>query len=334
MKSKTSGLFDRLVQPEGLDAAWREARRGKRRSVGAAQMAAREEEAIHGLAAILAAERWFPAGYRTWIVRHPKPRLIAAAPFVDRVVHHAVHAVLAPVLQRSFLPETFACLPGRGTHRGVLRFQAGLRRHRYLARIDIRRYFLEIDHGIVLALMDHRIDDPPLRRLVVRLLESGRDLYADPSLQAALGILGVYQHRPDKGLPIGNLTSQLFANAYLDGADHLIKRELKIPFYIRYMDDLVLFDDQPRRLGERVGRLLEWLRVERRLEARCKRAVVERTTGAFTFLGYTVDRAQRRISGATLRRMRARLRDLVLQGTLEHEAIEETWAATLKGLMF
>ena len=297
-------------------------------------MAAREEEALRFLTAALLAETWRPAGYRTWVVRRPKPRLIAAAPFADRVVHHAIHAELAPVLQRSFLPETFACQPGRGTHRAILRFQEGLRHFRYVARVDIRRFFLEIDHGVVLGLLDRRVDDPPLRRLIEHLLASGSGLYADPAIQALLGIAGAYAARPDKGLPIGNLTSQLLANAYLDGADHHIKRDLKIPFYIRYMDDLVLFDDSEKRLNTQVADLLVWLQAQRKLEARFKGEVVQRTSGVFTFLGYTIDRERRRLGAATLRRMRARVRQAALEDGVDGDEIEARWVATLKGLLF
>lgn len=333
MRRRATRLFARIVDPVNIDAAWRATRRGKRRSVGAATFAVREEHAVHTVAVLLAAGRWRPGEYRTWIIRRPKPRLIAAAPFADRVVHHAIHRVLAPVLLRSFITDTYACLPGRGTHRAVLRFQQGLRNFRWVARVDVRRYFLEVDHRIALELIAHRVDDPPLFRLLEHILASGARLYADAAIHSALGLEGAYEPAPGKGLPIGNLTSQLVANVYLDGADHFAKRVLGVPLYLRYMDDMVLFGDHHGELCRQVAALIDWLARERRLEARPKGEAAMSTRGAYTFLGYTVDRARRRVAGRTLRWMRARLK-AAARSPEDLEALEETLAATIQGLLF
>lgn len=131
-------------------------------------------------------------------------------------------------------------------------------------------------------------------------------------------------------MPIGNLTSQLFANAFLNEADHFAKRVLKIPLYIRYMDDMAVFGSDQRAVRRQAAALIDWLARERRLEARCKGAPAMRTTGAFTWLGYTVDREKRRISGPTLRRMRGRLKGAAREG----DDIEGRLHAELRGLLF
>ena len=140
----------------------------------------------------------------------------------DRVVHHALHRVLAPDLNRSFLDQSYACLPGRGSHRAVLRFQRELRRWRWVLALDVRHYFYRVDRAVLARLLFRKLPEPRLQRLLERVLESGADLYRDPALARWLGLEG---HRePGRGLPIGNLTSQWWGNLYLDGADHFAKR--------------------------------------------------------------------------------------------------------------
>jgi retron-type reverse transcriptase len=334
IRRRATFLFPSVTDPITLDRAWRAARKGKRRTRGAAAFAAREDEHLARLAETLRDGSWRPGGYRCWVIRRPKPRLIAAAPFADRVVHHAVHRVLAPVLERSFLKDTFACLPGRGTHRAVLAFQQGLRRHRWVSRLDVRRFFLEIEHDRVLSLFDARVQDPPLRRLVGQILSSGDGLYADPQRLADLGLSTAYVPQAGKGLPIGNLTSQLFANALLDAVDHRIKRHHRVPVYVRFMDDLALFGDDPVQLARQAADVVAWLQRERGLVARHKGAPVQTTRGYHGFLGYTVDRARRRVAAASMKRMRARLTAELREGGLDGDAMEEALRAWMLGVLF
>lgn len=336
--ARAEGLFARLVERENVWRAWLDARRGKARRPDVARFARHATAEVDRLAAALAAEAWRPGGYRRFIIRRPKPRLIAAAPFRDRVVHHAIHRVLAPVLTRRFASESYACLPGKGTHRAVLRFQAGLRHHRAVVRLDVRRYFLEIDWAVLMAIIARSVNDPPLMRLLAQVLDSGRHLYRDPTTLSSLGLLDDYAPAPDKGLPIGNLTSQLFANLYLDAIDHRIKRRHRAPAYVRYMDDLAIFGDDRARLREQAADVIEWLGRERRLTLRVKGGGPLSTRHAHTFLGYTVTRDARRVARRTVRRVRGRLKHAVRSGAAgdmeQHAAIAEQTRAIIKGLVF
>ncbi len=236
------------------------------------------------------------------------------------------------------MPESFACLPGRGTHRAVLAFQEAVRRYRWLVRLDVRRFFLEIEWDILLSVLDRAFDDPPLRRLVVTVLESARNLYADHRLLSQLGLAEVYTPRPGKGLPIGSLTSQLFANTFLDGIDHHIKRTLKVRGYVRYMDDLALFGDRRGELRAQATEAAAWLAAHRRLELREKGAGPMSTRGSFTFLGYTVSRSERRVARRTVQRMRGRLKATVRAGGAgedERQAdVADALRANVRGLIF
>lgn len=147
-----------------------------------------------------------------------------------------------------------------------------------------------------------------------------------------------YTPRAGKGLPIGSLTSQLFANLYLDEVDHRIKRQLRVPAYVRYMDDLTLFGDRRGELRAQVADVIDWLGRARRLELRIKGGGPLPTRGAHTFLGYTVTRDERRVARRTVRRIRGRLKSAVRSGQHRGEDAQVELAqrlrATVKGLVF
>lgn len=156
------------------------------------------------------AYRW--GAYRVFRITDPKRREIRAAPFRDRVVHHAACNVIDPVLRRGFIRDTYACLPGRGTHRAGARFRAFARARAwqgYRLQCDIASYFASVDHAVLMALVSRRVGD-------VRVLDLLRSLVAHGG------------ERPGRGMPIGNLTSQLFANLYLDPLDHFVKERLRV----------------------------------------------------------------------------------------------------------
>lgn len=318
------------MAPENVRAAWREAQRGKRRRPDVAAFAVWAEEALAELSAELSEDRWVPRGYSVHVIREPKPRLIAAAPFRDRIVHHAIHRVLAPPLLRRFTADTFACLPGRGTHRAVLRFREAARAHAWVARLDIRRYFLEIDWDVLMGVIRRSVRDAALERLLGRVLESGAGLYARAEVLEALGLAGSYVPAARKGLPIGNLTSQLFANVYLDGLDHFAKRELKVPAYIRYMDDVALFGPTRGAVRGWAEACAAWLRAERGLEVHPGYGRPVRTSEAHRFLGYVVEREGYRVAGRAVRRLVARTMAAVRERSSE-AALGEVEQALLAG---
>ncbi|MEM7246744.1 MAG: reverse transcriptase domain-containing protein [Acidobacteriota bacterium] len=327
-------LFERIATPENLWAAHDEARKGKRRRGDVAAFGLAAEVELASLVDQLATGRWHPLGHRLHVLRDPKPRLIAAAPFRDRVVHHGIHRVIAPILTRRFLPESFACLPGRGTHRAVLAFQDGLRKHRFIARLDVQRYFLEIRWDVVLRIVRRTIRDERLLGLLETVLRSSAGLYDDPELLAELGLIDRYRPESRKGLAIGSLTSQLFANLVLDGLDHFAKRELKVPKLVRYMDDIVLFGDRRGLLGEQAGACSEWLSKERSLVVHPGGGHPASTRQTFRFLGHVVSRMERRVGARTLRRLMGKLKAATRDGELSAEAIEQRVASALGAVRF
>ena len=157
---------------------------------------------------------------RRFRIRDPKPRIIHAPCFRERVLHHALMAHIGPVLDRALVDDTYACRTGKGALTAVYRAQHHTRRWPWWAKIDIRSYFASIDHAILKALLARKLKDPGLLALIGRIVDAHEDT-------------------PGKGLPIGALVSQQFANYYLAGLDRMLLEECRVRGLVRYMDDLV-----------------------------------------------------------------------------------------------
>jgi hypothetical protein len=273
--------------------------------------------------------QYAPRPYHLKLIREPKKRLVAAANVRDRVVHHGLHRVLSPRLDPGLIDTTYACLPGRGSHRAILAFVGALRRHAYVMMLDIRHYFLSIDLDILMQLMARRLKERRLLGLLQIIAESGTGIYRHPSIAAFLELDTGFP--PERcGLPIGNLTSQWWGNHYLSGLDHFAKRDLKVPHYQRYMDDITLFGNSRSRLYQARQAMVEWLRDERRLYLKQPEATPRSTKCRFTYLGYQVARSGAKPTQLMLRRMQQRVSALAISG--DDESIARS-IASYQGLL-
>ena len=314
--------WDEVVSVENLWRAWCEFRSGRSRRPRVAGFALDADRHVHRMARLLAEESWRPGGYRLIRITDPKRRLVAAAPVADRVVHHALHRVVEPRMARSYIEQSYACLPGRGSHRAVLRFRGELRRWRFVMQLDVRRYFYSIDRARLRSLLEPRLREAPLRRLVNRILDSGSGLYREPRLTRWLGWDG--PGRPGRGLPIGNLTSQWWGNLYLDGLDHHAKRALRVPSYQRYMDEFTLFGDDRAAMVDLREALAGWLQQERGLELKDPDAPARRCDrGEHRYLGYVVSRRGFQPGPKARSRLPERLSDAAERGEGPlHDSVE------------
>jgi RNA-directed DNA polymerase len=170
--------------------------------------------------------------------------LISAAPFQDRVAHHALCNVIEPIFERSFSNASFANRIGKGTHRA----QSLARRFPYLLQFDIRQFFPAIDHEILLNILQRKIEDDGTLWLIRRILHSGKEVLTDIYSPHSFPGDGPGDALRPKGLPIGNLTSQFWANCYLNPLDHFIQRELRCKGYVRYVDDGLVFAEDKEKL--------------------------------------------------------------------------------------
>ena len=215
-RRRADDLFDRIATFGALCAAASRAAAGKRRGPGPAAFLANLETEVLALERELRAGTWRPGGYVSFEVRAPKRRMISAAPFRDRVVHHAVHAVIAPLFERGFIGHTYANRAGKGTHRAVARYEWLRDRHRHVLRGDIYRYFPAIDHEVLKADLRRRIACQRTLAVLDRIVDASNPQEPVHLYYPGDDLFTPFERR--RGLPIGNLTSQLFANARATGS--------------------------------------------------------------------------------------------------------------------
>jgi hypothetical protein len=247
----------------------------------------------------------------------PKPRLISAAPYRDRVVHHALMNVLEPILDRHFHPHSYACRKGKGTHAAADRLQRLMRRFRYFAQCDIKKYFPSIDHEILKGLFRRRIRDRQVLSLMDLIVDHSNRQEGVLDYFAGDDLFTPYERK--RGLPIGNLTSQWFANWYLTGLDHYVTSHLGLRGYVRYCDDFVLLGDDRRVLSEGLLAVRECLS-SIRLRLKRQYVGVSPVRAGLTFVGYRIWPTYRLVRKQNVRQFRRRLRwmqDAYAQGTIE-----------------
>jgi RNA-directed DNA polymerase len=242
MPRRFSGLYEQICDFEHLLAAYRRARRGKRRRPDVAAFEFRYEDELLSLRDELRDGTYQPGRYRSFrVTENGKPRLISAAPFRDRVVHHVLCALLEPIWEARFIHDSYASRPGKGTHAALDRAQHFARGHRYALQLDVQQFFPSIDHQILRKLLTRHVADLRLIELIDRILAGGADLLRNDYHQVYFSGDDLFAASRPRGLPIGNQTSQFWANVYLHPLDCFIKQELHCQAYVRYCDDLLLF---------------------------------------------------------------------------------------------
>lgn len=233
MPKRHSNLFAQCFTMDGLFAAYRRSRRGKRKSFAVMQFERNLGANLQSLHDELHGGTYEPKPYKHFIVREPKPRQISAPTFRDVVVQHAAYAVINPLFDRTFIDQNYGCRLNKGTHSASDQAQRYLREvgpETYILQLDIRRFYYTIDRCILRKLIERQIKDQRLVNLLMK--------FSDDRTAAT-------------GVPIGNLLSQLYALIYLNPMDHFIKREMKVQRYVRYVDDFILWCDTREQAVER-----------------------------------------------------------------------------------
>lgn len=236
-------LFPRLIDFGNLHSAWRKAARGKRGGPAAAGFEINLADELIRLQCELAGETWKPGGYYSFTIRDPKERLVSAAPFRDRVVHHALCSVTEAIFENTFIADSYANRKGKGAHAALDRAQALMRRFPYVLQCDIRQFFPSVDHAVLESILFRKIADESVRRLIRLIIESGEGIHDGDYDMVYFPGDDLFSLLRPRGLPIGNLTSQLWANVYLNELDQFVKRRLRCRGYVRYVDDFLLFAD-------------------------------------------------------------------------------------------
>ena len=300
---------------ENLRRASRNAARGKRRRPDVEGWLLREESELLQLQEELLSGGYQPGPYRFFTIFEPKRREIAAAPFRDRVVHHALCQWMAPVLERRFIARSFSCQLGKGTTAARECCRQLTNRHRYVLKCDVRKFFPSIDHAILRGKLDGVSRCSGVTRLMEVILGSYRtDDGASATWFPGDDLLAAARPR---GLPIGNLTSQLWGNFCLDALDHWVTEEERHGAYLRYTDDFLLFGEDQARLWELRAGLVEQLTALRLKLAEPKSRLLTTREGV-PFCGFRFQPGLRpRVLGATKRRFERRRHRLARQGDVK-----------------
>ena len=326
-------LWPQITSFENLSLAADKAQRGKRFRGNVLAFNYEREQRLAGIQSRLTEKSYCPGAYRTFEIVEPKRRLISAAPYRDRVVHHALCNVIEPLFDRTFIHDSYATRRGKGTHKALERFTGWARSSRWVLQCDVRKYFPSIDHEILKGLIRRKIKCRDTLWLIDLIID-----HSNPQEPVDVWFDGddlVSAATRRKGLPIGNLTSQFFANVYLNGFDHFVNQELGIRRYVRYMDDFALFSDDRDELVV-ARRALEGHLESLRLRVHpVKSQLFECRQGA-NFLGFRVLPDRIRVLPGNLKRARRRLRlqqQLFREGLIDLADVRqsvESWAAHLK----
>jgi RNA-directed DNA polymerase len=321
-------LFRQIVAPINLyDAAFKAAK-GKRSRESVQRFFHNLDAEIYFLQTELTNQTYQPGPYRTFTIFDQKPRLISAAPFRDRVVHHALCNIIEPIYERSFIFDSYASRKGKGSHAAVRRFQQFMQGADYVLKCDIRKYFPSIDHEILKSRLRRKIGCKGTLWLLDTLIDSSNLQQEAIDWFPGDDLLSPLSRR--RGLPIGNQTSQFLGNVYLDALDHFIKEKLLVRRYIRYVDDFVLLADDKATLWEYKTRLDAFLSESLRLRVHAHKHLVQPVTRGTAYLGYRVFPTHRRILPASGYRFARRLRRMSVayaHGTLTLPKVRQRVAA-------
>ena len=295
---------------------------------------------LHQLQRELIEKTYQPGSYHTFNIYEPKPRMISAAPYRDRVVHHALCNVIMPPIERTFISDSYVNRVGYGVHRALRRFVEFMRSSPYVLQCDIRKYFPSIDHAILKGMIRRKIKCRNTLWLIDRIIDNSNE--QPPVLDHFPGddLFTPAQRR--RGLPIGNLTSQFFANLYLSGFDHFVKEQLKVKKYLRYVDDFALFSSDRQFLADARLAIEDYLASIRLKIHPVKSQLFETRHGA-NFVGFRVmpvgDTFPKdiylRVRRENLRRGKRRLRRLqadYAQGKIGFQEVDrsmQSWLAHL-----
>ncbi len=332
-------MYGPLTLEEVFDAYF-DCRKHKRNTVNQLQFEAELEPNLIGLYRELSEGRYQIGRSVAFVVTHPKIREIWAAGFRDRIVHHIIYNRISGHFYRRFIRDSYACIPGRGVHDGHRRVTGFARsitrnwtRPAYYLKIDIANFFNSIDRYRLLEILERYSYEPWLRGLIRQVTlhdpNPGADFRSRPALFDTVPPQKSLRRAPEgKGLPIGNLTSQFFANVYLNEIDQFIKHELHVRYYGRYVDDMVLFHEDPGILNNWCDRIDGFLQERLSLHLHPRKKHLNRVDTGINFTGFIIKPGRSYLRQTTVSRCRHKIRAWERAGKpLDHETLERLSAS-------
>ena len=307
MKSKLNHSFEDIISFENLFLAWGEFVVGKKSKPDVLEFSRNLADNIISLHEDLASGNYRHGPYEAFNISDPKPRHIHKAGVRDRLLHHAIYRILYSFFDRLFIADSYSCRLNKGTHKAVKRFQRmALSESRnnsrtcWILKCDIRKFFASIDHNILMEILDEYIPNKNIMRLLKNVIES----YSD-------------ENKTGVGLPLGNLTSQLFSNVYLNELDQWMKHNLRAKKYIRYADDFAILSADKKWLKNIILRIAEFLQTRLKLSLHDKKVFIQTYASGADFLGWVNFPDHRVLRRATKRRMFASVKENPKEETLQ-----------------
>lgn len=273
-KKKLSATYDNIISPENLLEAWKEFTRGKRSRKDVEEFELRLADNLLSLHSELASRAYRHSSYEAFNISDPKPRNIHKAQVRDRVVHRAIYRVLYPFFDRLFIADSYSCRNQKGIHRALNRFRSlayqvscNHTRTAWVLKCDVKKFFASIDHGILFNILEKHISDQGIIELLSEIVDS-------------------FHTEPGKGLPLGNLTSQLLVNVYMNELDQFMKHRAKAKYYIRYADDFVVFSRDKSELQTILLQVSAFLELRLFLSLHPDKVFIKTVASGVDFLGW------------------------------------------------
>ncbi len=283
--------YDNIIAIENLLEAWKEFIKGKSKRIDVQVFQLRLMDNIHLLHDDLKSRRYRHGSYHGFKISDPKPRDIHKARVRDRLVHHAIHRILYPFFDQRFIVDSYSCRVGKGAHRAINKFRSYAytvsRNHTrtcWVLKCDIRKFFATIDHEMLKLILVKSISDNALLALLINVIES-------------------FSVRKGKGLPLGNLTSQLLVNIYMNEFDQFVKHDLKVKCFIRYADDFVILSDDCAALVKLLPKVSQFLSEHLKLSLHPDKVFMRTYASGVDFLGWVHFPDHRVLRASTKRRM-------------------------------
>jgi retron-type reverse transcriptase len=318
-------IFEKIISLENLFFAWDAFKKDKRDKKDVLRFEWNLEENIFRLHRDLRNRRYHHDFYVSFCINDPKPRHIHKATVRDRILHHAIFNILNPIFEPAFIAHSFSCQIGKGTHKGVNALENFLRQVSrnytkpcFALKCDIQKFFATVDHDILYNILKKRIKDIDALRLIKEIIESFVSCYST-----------IFEK---KGLPIGNLTSQLFANVYLNEFDQFIKHRLKVKYYVRYTDDFVIVSNDLNYLRKIIMLIRAFLKDKLELNLHSKKVNIRKFYQGIDFLGYVILPHYRLLRTKTKRRIFFKLKHRVKEFR-SSKISEETFNQSLQSYL-
>lgn len=321
-------LYNRIISPENLFLAWKKARKGKTRKPDVIEFEKNLKANLLGLHKELKDKTYRPLPLISFSIRDPKTRKISKSDFRDRIVHHAIVNILEPIYEKVFINDSCANRKGKGNLFALKRLELFMRKvsrngkvngwfndnqvKGYCLKADVKHYFQEVNHNVLLRILERKIKDVEVMQLMFVILKNSVSGGGERPRDANYSIQTRARSRVErqKGMPLGNLTSQFFANIYLNELDYFVKRVLQAKFYIRYVDDFViLYNSKKQLMGwkEQIGKFLQ---AKLEIELHPDKSKIIPLSRGIDFVGFRNFYYNRLVRKRNMRKMRRKIDDL------------------------